>query len=144
MKEEYFNRMAHDIVDEKYFILCEDEPYIEEIISEFIDYMLRFTLREEMSLKKEYRKLSKEEYAMIYLVHFLATTEKKRVFRKKATELTTNGDMSRIYTLTDYGYAFYRIYHIAVTYCNKSEKILRYVGSFCDVQVYLDNGTIDF
>lgn len=144
MKVDYFVQKESELVNEKYYILNQDEPYIKEILAQFIAYMEQLSLREDIPYKRKFRKISIEEYAMCFLVSFLAKNEEDYDQSIKIKKYSTQDEMYNIYTLTDFGYAFYRIYHIAVTFCNNSDKIVKYIKSFCKVQEYLDSGMIKF
>lgn len=144
MNVDFFVSLESKLVDEKYFILNQDEPYIQEIITRFIAYMEELSLRKDVPYKKEFRKVSIEEYAMCFLVSFLAKNEGDYRPEKEIAEYSMQDDMYKIYALTDYGYAYYRIYNIAVTYCNKSEKIGKYIMHFISVQGILDSGTVKY
>lgn len=128
MNSEFINKISFKFVDKKYHLDNEqDEIYVKDLLSQVQHQMEQQFFRGTFPCRKELRKLSDEEFVMLYLHSYLANLNLKDdiaglepiKYSHKEDKYTT------VYTLTDSGYAFYRLLHITEAYCENNEKIIK-------------------
>lgn len=130
-------------VDKQYRIILQDEQYEKKIFGLFIEHMESFIYSS--NIRKEFNKLSDEEYAMYFLYDFLygldARSDEIAIF-------DCRDDKYLYYKITEYGQALYRILYIAIIYCGQNENIIKHITHRSlegyDIKEYLDTGYVKY
>lgn len=146
---DFIYSQGYKLVSEKYFLTCEDEQYVKKILANYYKYMEQLSLRKDIPYRKSFHMISHEEYAMCYLVCYLEKNEGEYSQESGLAEYLSQDKHFYNYSLTDYGYAYYRVLNIAVAYCEENSKILKYVGNTSgkgtyNIQQALDSGELKY
>lgn len=126
---DFIYSQGYKLVNEKYFLTSEDEKYVKEILGKYFKHMEQLSLRKDIPFRKIFHMISYEEYAMCYLVCYLEKNEGESSPEDGLAEYLSQDKHFCNYSLTDYGYAYYRVLNIAVTYCEENRKIIKYMGN---------------
>lgn len=131
------------LVDKEYRILTQDEQYEKKIFGLFMERIEKIIYNNDM--KKEFKRLSDEEYAMYFLYSFLCSLDERY---DGISTYDTCDDIMKYYKLTEYGEALHRILYICCVYCGKNENIVKYITHHRtngeNVKEILDNGYITY
>ena len=122
------NAQSGNKIDSKYKIAEDDIESVREIVQEFQTYMARLYFRDNLQLIKSKYVVSNTDYFMASLFVYLSNNSLEREFlghdmfgeRVEYKRFNDGSGYSATDTLSDYGYLFYKLFHITCTYCQSS------------------------
>lgn len=139
---DYINSLGFKYVDKKYcFYYEQDKPYVAEILNSFIHHMERQFFKNSFPWHNETKKLSDEDFIMLYLQSYLGGLNLKDDILGDAPIKYSHREekYTTIYTLSNAGFAFYRLLYIVEAYCERHEKIMNtgkcYLNTFNNEKV---------
>lgn len=144
---DYLYSMSTSVPDGKYVIdYTKDRKYINAIIDDFALFMKNNFFADGFSQDKRLKKLSDKDFVLLYFNSYLLglNLSKRNLDGEDMINFSHEEEYTRIYNLTDYGYAFYRLLFSVQLYCKQNNEIMK--TSLCSLNIYniqnsLDNGT---
>ncbi len=147
---DYLNSLGFEFVEKKYcFNYYEDQDFISDSLKEFSHYMQSCYFNKTLSSNKAYRKLSDKEYILLHLACYLENLDTRNKFvEQNILEYTLSDEPHKSsYSLTKYGYAFYKLWYIISTFCESNTHIRQhhlYNARSAGIKDILDNGQITY
>lgn len=144
---DYINKINFKAIGKEYLFDKErEEPYINEILSQVKTQMRKQFFRGTLPWQHELRKLSDEEYVILYLHSYLGNFRLRDEISGLAPIKYSHkeGEYTTVYTLTESGFVFYKLLYAIDVYCENNTKILQ--TGFCSINNFnykkvLDSGT---
>lgn len=124
---DYFNSLCFNFAKTQFhFNYEQDKEYVNAIIDDFNSRMQTAFFKGGFPYNKKLHRLSDEEFVILYLHSYLKNLSlNDKISGLEPIKYSHKEDKNTtVYTLTDSGYAFYRLLYTIEAYCKNNEKIM--------------------
>ena len=123
----FINSLSFKIVEEAYlFNYDADKKYITEILKEFKTHFKNMFLKDEELATKKTIFLTDKDYVMLYLSSYLGDLRlTDKIGGEDVLRYASSEKYAINYSVTQHGYAFFKLLYIVDTFCENNPQILK-------------------